>query len=45
MQETQEKWKQDGMTPPKVNSSTIMDSNDSEVDETTKNFKKWLEQL
>jgi hypothetical protein len=32
-------WEEEGnMTPPKVNSSTITDTDDSEVDEISKNF-------
>jgi hypothetical protein len=32
------------MTSPKVNSPTVMDSNDSDVVEVPKNSKEWLQQ-
>jgi hypothetical protein len=37
--------KQGNVTPSKVNSSTIMDSSDNEMDETSKNSKKLLMKL
>jgi hypothetical protein len=35
-----QKKQYDNMTPPKINNSTTMDANESDMDDIPKNFKK-----